>query len=94
MTKPKCFDFLERKVIQYADSAGFNLSTVCNGPKKCVFVRVVDSCAGCAVGSKHVDLTKAAFLKLADLSEGILTINMRLATKPTEWCDFDSLFSL
>ncbi|KAJ3776586.1 hypothetical protein FB446DRAFT_721044 [Lentinula raphanica] len=67
-TKPKCFDFLE----------------LCNGPQKCVFVRVVDSCAGCAVGSKHVDLTKAAFSQLASLDEGTLSVNMRLATSPNE----------
>ncbi|KAJ3752892.1 hypothetical protein EV360DRAFT_88310 [Lentinula raphanica] len=67
-TKPKCFDFLE----------------LCNGPQKCVYVRVVDSCAGCAVGSKHVDLTKAAFSQLASLDEGTLSVNMRLATSPDE----------
>ncbi|KLO08524.1 hypothetical protein SCHPADRAFT_835226 [Schizopora paradoxa] len=68
-TQPKCFSFLE----------------VCNGPKKCVFVRVVDSCAGCAAGSKHVDLTKGAFSELADESVGILNVQMRIATEPTSW---------
>ncbi|KAI0638282.1 hypothetical protein C8Q77DRAFT_1090338 [Trametes polyzona] len=65
-TKPKCFKFLE----------------LCHNPQKCVFVRVVDSCAGCAKGSKHVDLTKAAFSSLADLDEGLLTVQMRQATDP------------
>ncbi|KAJ4466491.1 hypothetical protein J3R30DRAFT_2265627 [Lentinula aciculospora] len=65
-TKPKCFDFLE----------------LCNKDKKCVYVRVVDSCAGCAVGSKHVDLTQAAFKQLASLDEGTLTIQMRLTAAP------------
>lgn len=65
-TKPKCFKFLE----------------LCNSPKKCVFVRVVDSCAGCAKGSKHVDLTQAAFKELADLDTGLLTVQMRQATDP------------
>ncbi|OBZ76632.1 hypothetical protein A0H81_04002 [Grifola frondosa] len=64
--KPKCFGFLE----------------LCNTPKKCVFVRVVDSCAGCAKGSKHVDLTQAAFKQLADLRTGLLTVQMRAATQP------------
>ncbi|KAI0722874.1 hypothetical protein C8Q76DRAFT_720646 [Earliella scabrosa] len=68
-SKPQCFKFLE----------------LCNTPKKCVFVRVVDSCAGCAKGSKHVDLTKAAFLALAALEQGLLTVHMREATDPVGW---------
>ncbi|KAI0352856.1 hypothetical protein OH77DRAFT_1427970 [Trametes cingulata] len=68
ITKPKCFKFLE----------------LCHSPKKCVFVRVVDSCAGCAKGSKHVDLTKAAFSSLADLDQGLLTVQMREATDPQD----------
>ncbi|KAJ8483314.1 hypothetical protein ONZ51_g4778 [Trametes cubensis] len=67
-TKPKCFKFLE----------------LCHTSQKCVFVRVVDSCAGCAHGSKHVDLTKAAFSALADLNQGLLTVQMRQATEPKE----------
>lgn len=67
--RPKCFDFLE----------------LCNSPKKCVFVRVVDTCAGCAAGSRHVDLTRAAFGELAAYSEGVLTVQMRSATRPDTW---------
>ncbi|KAF7790900.1 hypothetical protein EIP86_001858 [Pleurotus ostreatoroseus] len=67
-TKPKCFKFLE----------------LCNTTKKCVFVRVVDSCAGCATGSKHVDLTQAAFKELSDLDTGLLQVQMREATDPTD----------
>ncbi|KAL1944243.1 hypothetical protein VTO73DRAFT_3428 [Trametes versicolor] len=67
-TKPSCFKFLE----------------LCHQPTKCVFVRVVDSCAGCAKGSKHVDLTKAAFSSLADLDTGLLTVQMRPATDPKD----------
>ncbi|KAF9534815.1 hypothetical protein CPB83DRAFT_755063 [Crepidotus variabilis] len=69
--KPKCFKFLE----------------LCNTPKKCVFVRVVDTCAGCAPGSKHVDLTKAAFKQLADLDEGKTEVQCRGATEPDTWVD-------
>ncbi|OCH90682.1 hypothetical protein OBBRIDRAFT_581679 [Obba rivulosa] len=69
--KPECFKFLE----------------LCNSPKKCVFARVVDSCAGCAVGSKHVDLTKAAFTQLANLDEGVLNVQMRPATDPDGWLE-------
>ncbi|KAI5123398.1 hypothetical protein M0805_006106 [Coniferiporia weirii] len=68
-SQPKCFKFLE----------------LCNGPKKCVFVRVVDSCEGCAPGSKHVDLTKSAFAQLANPDEGILNVQMRQATDPDQW---------
>ncbi|OSD04342.1 hypothetical protein PYCCODRAFT_148891 [Trametes coccinea BRFM310] len=67
-TKPKCFKFLE----------------LCHSAQKCAFVRVVDSCAGCAKGSKHVDLTKAAFMSLADLNQGMLTVQMRPATDPED----------
>ncbi|KAF8897439.1 RlpA-like double-psi beta-barrel-protein domain-containing protein-containing protein [Infundibulicybe gibba] len=68
--RPKCFEFLE----------------ICNGPKKCIFVRVVDTCAGCKPGSKHVDLTRAAFETLADPDAGILTVSMRPASNiPDKW---------
>ncbi|KZT71586.1 hypothetical protein DAEQUDRAFT_665784 [Daedalea quercina L-15889] len=66
--RPQCFKFVE----------------LCNTPQKCVFVRIVDTCAGCAPGSKHVDLTKAAFSSLADLGEGVLTVQMRPASDPLE----------
>ncbi|KZP12130.1 hypothetical protein FIBSPDRAFT_870621 [Athelia psychrophila] len=68
-TRPKCFKFLE----------------LCNSPKKCVFVRVVDTCAGCAAGSKHVDLTRAAFGELASFDEGTLNVQLRAASEPTGW---------
>ncbi|KAF8812345.1 hypothetical protein BYT27DRAFT_7273979 [Phlegmacium glaucopus] len=69
MNRPKCFKFLE----------------LCHTPKKCVFVRVVDTCAGCAPGSKHVDLTRAAFGQLAKYDVGILTVQLRPATEPEGW---------
>ena len=61
------------------------MKIVCHTAKKCVFVRVVDTCAGCAKGSKHVDLTKAAFGQLADLGTGELKVQMRMASEPTGW---------
>ncbi|KAL0949716.1 hypothetical protein HGRIS_009755 [Hohenbuehelia grisea] len=67
--KPKCFQFLE----------------LCNGSKNCVFVRIVDTCAGCAKGSKHVDLTRAAFKELAHWDVGILNVKMRVASEPDVW---------
>jgi hypothetical protein len=68
-TRPKCFKFLE----------------LCNGPKKCVFVRVIDTCAGCKKGSRHIDLTRAAFGALANYDKGILTAQFRPATNPSGW---------
>lgn len=73
-------------VFQLHDEYLIDYFVVCNSPKKCVFVRVVDSCAGCAKGSKHVDLTQAAFKELADLDTGLLTVQMRQATDPDGWC--------
>ncbi|KAF5320963.1 hypothetical protein D9619_000450 [Psilocybe cf. subviscida] len=67
--RPKCFKFIE----------------LCNTPKKCVFVRVVDTCAGCAKGSRHVDLTRAAFGELADYKVGLLKVQLRPATEPDSW---------
>ncbi|KAH7887838.1 hypothetical protein F5I97DRAFT_902873 [Phlebopus sp. FC_14] len=70
-TKPKCFDFLQ----------------LCNQDDKCTFVRVVDTCAGCAKGSKHVDLTQAAFERLGSLELGVMTVQMRGANRPEIWND-------
>ncbi|KAJ7744542.1 Non-catalytic module family EXPN protein [Mycena maculata] len=66
--KPECLSFLQ----------------MCNGPEKCVFVRVVDSCAGCAPGSRHVDMTKDSFSQLAPLETGTATVMARPATPPTD----------
>lgn len=46
---------------------------------------MVDSCAGCAEGSKHVDLTKSAFKALEHLDMGVSVVQMRQATDPGEW---------
>ncbi|KAI0069149.1 hypothetical protein BV25DRAFT_1986668 [Artomyces pyxidatus] len=73
-SKPQCFKFLE----------------LCHTPKTCVFVRVVDTCAGCAKGSRHVDLTRSAFGQLAPYDEGVLTVQMRGATEPDDW--FENLW--
>jgi rare lipoprotein A (peptidoglycan hydrolase) len=87
MSKPKCFQFLECTPFRLAVRATSTNSVVvvCNGPEKCVFVRVVDSCAGCAKGTSHVDLTKAAFSRLANLDKGVLQVEMRPATEPANW---------
>jgi expansin (peptidoglycan-binding protein) len=83
---PSASSFLNVSIGNLRTTYHTNLvTTVCRTVKKCVFVRVVDSCAGCPKGSKHVDLTKKAFAQLADLSEGEVTVAMRLATEPLEW---------
>ncbi|KAK0190987.1 hypothetical protein F5146DRAFT_579322 [Armillaria mellea] len=83
---PKCFDFLERGLYLRFFLASFMTPfLVCNGPKRCIFVRVVDTCAGCAPGSKHVDLTKGAFTQLASIDEGVLSVALRPAPQPKKW---------
>ena len=58
-------------------------------------MRVVDSCAGCAKASKHVDLTQAAFKELADLDTGLLIVQMRQATDPADgWYVYSSYLDL
>lgn len=87
--RPKCFKFLECQspslIFFYYQKLELTSQSVCHTPQKCVFVRVVDTCAGCAPGSKHVDLTRAAFGQLANLDVGILTVQLRLATEPDRW---------
>ncbi|KAG9017340.1 hypothetical protein FRB93_007454 [Tulasnella sp. JGI-2019a] len=69
-TKPQCFEFIE----------------LCNGPRRCALVRVVDTCAGCAAGSAHVDLTKAPFSQLASLETGQIKVHMPPAmNRPDKW---------
>ncbi|KAN0097348.1 hypothetical protein V8E55_001794 [Tylopilus felleus] len=71
LEKPKCFKFIE----------------LCHGATQCIFVRVVDTCAGCKKGTKHVDLTLAAFKQLAPPSEGVANVQMREASEPTNWSE-------
>ncbi|KAI9470938.1 MAG: RlpA-like double-psi beta-barrel-protein domain-containing protein-containing protein [Benjaminiella poitrasii] len=48
---------------------------------KTVTVKIVDKCAGCKVG-KAIDLTPAAFEKLADLDQGVVDISWKVVTCP------------
>ncbi|KAF8351549.1 hypothetical protein F5887DRAFT_938074 [Amanita rubescens] len=50
ITRPKCLSFIE----------------LCSKPNICVYVRVVDSCAGCKPGTSHIDLTRKPFTLLFD----------------------------
>ncbi|KAF9498449.1 hypothetical protein BDN71DRAFT_1443276 [Pleurotus eryngii] len=74
--RPSCLKFVE----------------LCSSPSKCVFVRIVDTCAGCAKGSQHVDLTKGAFQQLASLDDGKLSVKMRHATNPATGIWFADLW--
>ncbi|KAG2195772.1 hypothetical protein INT47_005749 [Mucor saturninus] len=49
--------------------------------KKTVTVKIVDKCAGCIV-NKAIDLTPAAFKKLANLDEGVIDITWKAVTCP------------
>ncbi|KAG0140519.1 hypothetical protein CROQUDRAFT_69275 [Cronartium quercuum f. sp. fusiforme G11] len=40
---------------------------------KSIVVRIMDSCAGCASGSAHIDLTTGAFKKLYNLDVGLVS---------------------
>lgn len=50
--------------------------------KKHVIVKIVDKCAGCVVG-KAIDLTPAAFKKLADLDAGVVNISWKSIKCPS-----------
>ncbi|KAJ6629086.1 hypothetical protein B0H10DRAFT_1987806 [Mycena sp. CBHHK59/15] len=86
--KPQCFKFLEcirpcSRVLNETYVSPW--LSVCNTPKKCVFVRVVDTCAGCKDASHHVDLTRAPFGEIAAFDEGVLTVQSRMASEPDVW---------
>ncbi|GAA5807581.1 hypothetical protein MFLAVUS_000946 [Mucor flavus] len=49
--------------------------------KKSVVVKIVDKCAGCIV-NKAIDLTPAAFKKLATLNDGIVDISWKVVSCP------------
>ena len=88
-SRPKCFKFLEGLSSFQTEvppvKGAHQIVAVCRTPRKCVFVRVVDTCAGCAPGSKHIDMTRAAFGELASYDTGVLQVNFRPATEPDSW---------
>jgi expansin len=61
------FDFPE-----FAKSASCGSCVAVSGPKGAVTVRIVDSCPGCE--DHHLDLSKSAFAKIADLQAGRVPI--------------------
>ncbi|MEO3746150.1 expansin EXLX1 family cellulose-binding protein [Plantactinospora sp. B5E13] len=65
---------------RYAGSAACGSFLDVTGPKGTVRVMVLDRCAGCT-GNK-IDLSKQAFKKIADLSQGIVSVSYRLVVDP------------
>jgi expansin (peptidoglycan-binding protein) len=58
---------------EYANSAACGTCVAIDGPKGSVTVRVVDQCPECKKG--HLDLSKEAFEKIADVSAGRVDIS-------------------
>ncbi|MEE6309575.1 expansin EXLX1 family cellulose-binding protein [Plantactinospora veratri] len=65
---------------QYAGSAACGSFLDVTGPKGTVRVMVLDRCGGCT--NNKIDLSKQAFAKIADLSEGIISVRYRAAVDP------------
>lgn len=59
----------------YADSAACGACVKVTGPKGTVTVRVVDSCPECEAG--HLDLSREAFAKIAELEAGRVPISFQ-----------------
>ena len=66
-------------------SPDFLFLAVCNMAKKCIFVRVVDTCAGCKPGSHHIDLPEVPFRELANPNDGVRDAYFREAEDPSIW---------
>ncbi|MFY1668737.1 expansin EXLX1 family cellulose-binding protein [Plantactinospora sp. WMMB334] len=65
---------------QYAGSAACGSFLDVTGPKGTVRVMVLDRCAGCTDGK--IDLSRQAFAKIADLSQGIVPVRYRAVVDP------------
>jgi hypothetical protein len=79
-----CFEFLQGMHPLVSDCSEL-INSVCITPQICIFIRVIDTCAGCKADSHHLDLSKGAFKQLADPNEGKLTVQFRQASKPDDW---------
>ncbi|WP_239312627.1 expansin EXLX1 family cellulose-binding protein [Plantactinospora mayteni] len=65
---------------QYAGSAACGSFLDVTGPVGTVRVMVLDRCAGCT--NNKIDLSRQAFAKIADLSQGIVPVRYRAAVDP------------
>ncbi|KAG0294278.1 hypothetical protein BGZ96_001497 [Linnemannia gamsii] len=92
-----CYGILENKDVNAQDSwhiAAMRLSQFTGGVKKACFeclrvtagsrsviARIIDDCSSC--GSGHVDLSMAAFLKLAPKKQGVVSIKYEFVRCPS-----------
>lgn len=73
---PNDLDVAAMDETEYAGSAACGECVAVQGPKGQVTVRVVDRCPECEVG--HLDLSKEAFAKIADVSAGRVPITWQV----------------
>jgi expansin (peptidoglycan-binding protein) len=65
---------------EYASAAACGGYLQVSGPGGSVRVKVIDQCPDCAAG--HVDLSEAAFARLAPLSAGLVSVSYAAVTDP------------
>jgi hypothetical protein len=65
---------------EYAGAADCGGYLQVNGPDGSVRVKVIDQCPECAAG--HIDLSEAAFARLAPLSAGLIDVSYTLLANP------------
>jgi expansin (peptidoglycan-binding protein) len=65
---------------EYDSAAACGGSMTVSGPDGSVTVQVVDQCPDCAAG--HIDLSEAAFAKLAPLSAGLINVTYQYLADP------------
>lgn len=73
---PNDLDVAAMDAPEYANSAPCGECVLVTGSKGTVTVRIVDQCPGCEKG--HLDLSKQAFAKIADVSAGNVPITWQV----------------
>jgi hypothetical protein len=72
--------FVALPAAEYAGAADCGGYLEVSGPDGSARVKVVDQCPGCAAG--HIDLSEAAFARLAPLPAGLIDVSYRLLANP------------
>jgi hypothetical protein len=72
--------FVALPAAEYAGAADCGGYLEVSGPDGSVRVKVIDQCPECAAG--HIDLSEAAFARLAPLSAGLIDVSYRLLANP------------
>ncbi len=72
--------FVALSPAEYNSAAGCGGYLEVTGPDGSVRVKVIDQCPECATG--HIDLSEAAFAKLAPLSAGLINVSYTYLTDP------------